>query len=76
MRGLIFIDKWSQICVICTEEAIPKRGNSVKKFKNYNGNEISLTSTKFQLYYSPYVLDCPLILLQKESDWIDLLGRN
>lgn len=38
--------------------------------------EITQISTKFQLCYNLYILDCPLILLQKKSDWIDLLGRK
>lgn len=46
-EGTDFIDKWSQKWVICIEEAIPKRGDSEKKSKIYNGNEIYWISIKF-----------------------------
>lgn len=57
------------------KEAIPQRGDCKKKLKNYNDKEISRISTKFQLCYNHHVFDRPLILLQKESDWINLLGK-
>lgn len=63
MIDLILLIKWSQKWVICTKKEIPKRGDCEKKLKNYNGNEIARISTKFQFCYSPYVLDCPQVLI-------------
>lgn len=62
--GIDFINKMIPKMGDLYKEAIPKRGDCNKKMKkSIMTMEIDRISTKFQLYYSPYVLEGPQIFL-------------